>query len=88
MNKKYILTGDMPSSCRRCDIEVCLNANLVQRCGLKWSLDTSIGCETNRHPQCPLQDTTELLEALDRITKTAWADGDDYNKLYKAIGGE
>ena len=42
------------------------------------------------HPQCPLQDTTELLEALDYI-KIITKDKNkikSYYKLYNALGGK
>ena len=46
-------------------------------------------CEANVLEQCPLQDTTELLEALEELSKNMRfeSDIDAYNKLYKALGG-
>ena len=47
-------------------------------------------CEANVLEQCPLQDTTELLEALEELSKNMRfeSDIDAYNKLHKALGGK
>ena len=61
-------------------------------------------CEANVLEQCPLQETTELLEALEWLNRRAriWGECDlpeekngfliavkkDYDKLHKALGGK
>jgi hypothetical protein len=58
---KYVLTGDMPKSCSNCDICSPIRGN--NHCNFIGHKVTDF--RTSRHPQCPLQDTTELLEALE-----------------------
>ena len=91
---KSILVIDTPSSCRECYNS---DNNIGVHCIYKFHGKA----RTQRHPQCPLQDTTELLEALESINNMGVSDGEggyynpiqfhkkkQYNKLYKALGGE
>jgi hypothetical protein len=64
---KFILTGDMPKSCSECGFKRVDNDSYNE-----WYVCNRTGIKVDRykdqvHPQCPLQDTTELLEALERI---------------------
>lgn len=89
---KYILTGDMPKSCSECEYRS-LSLDYGEEEEMIWCdiLHTPVdNCNTKRHPQCPLQDTTELLEELETI-KIVTKNKDKikaYYKLYKALGGE
>ena len=78
---KSILVIDTPNSCSECR-----NMENNVRCIYKyWGK-----AQTQRHPQCPLQDTTELLEALNYI-KIITKDKNkikSYYKLYNALGGK
>ena len=85
---KSILVRDTPKSCSECNMGVafsahygtvkCLADNELKECN-KYEFTN------DRHPQCPLQDTTELLEVLDR--NILGLSNKDYTMLHKALGG-
>ena len=50
---------ELPSSCSECDFYYQGACN-IRNAHISTLCDT----KKERHPQCPLQDTTELLEAL------------------------
>ena len=100
---KSILVIDTPKSCLDCMLAYEQpHDSGVYYCIKKRNLDIE-EYETQRHPQCPLQDTTELLEALEELDKAKkyaiskigifTKDGEKekletaYNKLHKALGG-
>lgn len=56
----------MPKSCSECKFCETNSINKDRGCVFDVWLDIHTKeYETSRHPQCPLQDTTELLEALE-----------------------
>jgi|LGOV01.1.fsa_nt_gb hypothetical protein len=90
----------MPKSCSACKFCYSRKDILGQKVLLCLIKNPSIQNVTKyiqqRHPQCPLQDTTELLEALEEIGNyfsfrsiTPFKDKmpEQYTKLYKALGG-
>jgi|LGVF01.2.fsa_nt_gb hypothetical protein len=93
--KQSLLVIDTPKSCSECDFsqtedwgdECCIL--LPYEKGIN-NVEKHIGI----HPQCPLQDTTELLEALDKVSNSPVVAFDieaqevqqAYNKLHKALG--
>ena len=90
---KSILVIDTPKSCSECRYRVrdtdgvyCVNG-IEELCpyGRKYN-----EYEHKVHPLCPLQDTTELLEALEELSKNMRfeSDIDAYNKLHEALGGK
>lgn len=96
---KFILTGDMPNSCSKClyehDVDGYKGFCMVGHIYL-GGLGVATEYETSRHPQCPLQNTTELLGALETLKAlTEWEptiQGQEeshkaYKKLHKALGG-
>ena len=91
---KSILIIDTPKSCSECEFsqmedwgdECCIL--LPYEKGVN-NVEKHIGI----HPQCPLQDTTELLEALESFSLYYGAqqyveETKAYNKLHKALGGK
>ena len=97
MNKS-ILVIDTPKSCIECKYN--LNVGHRNMCALNEKIE-EVYHTRKRHQQCPLQDTTELLEALESLNNIGVSDGEggfynpiqfhkkkEYNKLYKALGGE
>jgi len=93
---KYILTGDMPNNCSECEFaKIHKNAkdNFQFRCinNLR-QFTTHNDYWTKRHPQCPLPDATEAIEALQtsdsyRIAGKHVLDREAYKTVLKALGG-
>ena len=103
---KSILVIDTPKSCSECDLcehitwwskeKITANFDCAILGIEKFSKDSKDSWSSPRHPQCPLQDTTELLEALEYLYTMSCIDilNDKelrdlaYNKLHKALGGQ
>jgi len=105
MNKSILVT-DTPKSCSECRYGGGeLNKAYYSKVPLQFDCNAS-GItyrtteklyDTKRHPKCPLQDTTELLEALHTFTEECYDREDEYGldidmvnsaeQLYKALGG-
>ena len=96
---KSILLVDTPKSCSECDFKFG-NLDYRKKCYcLRTGEEVQNYMKQERHPQCPLQDTTELLEALEedifelddsfiyRTDETLKEIVVDLKKLYKALGG-
>lgn len=105
---KSILVIDTPKSCSECEFKRISQMGYETNCILTkidvlgWT--AKVDYTESRHPQCPLQDTTELLEALEEVKEVAEFYqrninnslmvniGDKllikYNKLRTALGGE
>jgi len=79
---KSILVIDTPKSCHKCE--------LIKSCKVVPFTNTKEEWD-KIHPQCPLQDTTELLEALNNIQEWRGVEGiecdDEFKILQKALGG-
>ena len=89
---KMFLLVDKVKNCSECDVN----------CTIRSPYDAQVTHNKyadKRHPQCPLQDTTELIEDLKLLEECAKVasecdinDMDDvrqsYNKLHKALGGK
>ena len=99
---KSILVIDTPKSCSECDFKFG-NLDYRKKCYcLRTGEEVQNYMKQERHPQCPLQDTTELLEAVCRLGSRAnrlfkirpkdnQFDKEEQNdvlidKLYKALG--
>ena len=89
---KSILVIDTPKRCSECELRTGDGEMFCIPTG-KYLWDYMYkydGC----HPQCPLQDTTELLEALKQLDEEVdWSQSNiDWEetclKLYKALGVE
>ena len=98
---KSILIIDTPKSCTECKLIVVANSKLycplIRRVGEAIEINKWVN-EKMKHHRCPLQDTTELLEALGMIGnqkdymgyspfKESMSIKSHYNKLHKALGG-
>ena len=70
MNKSILLI-DTPKRCAECKFQYSSRLSNSTLFGCKANhrivYDTVGGMEFDRHPQCPLQDTKELLELFDSI---------------------
>ena len=104
MKDKYsILRVKTPKSCSECELFTCNTYLYYQIEEIKCLADNELKeCNeyefrNDRHPQCPLQDTTELLKTLEdlggHILDNGWNtrkvnSTHQYNKLHKALGGQ
>ena len=91
---KSILVIDTPKSCRECHLFKSeyhsYTLEHFMMCKVNGKLNIGKDYATKCHPQCPLQDTTELLEALEKLKKyplLPHSEFEAYNKLHKALGG-
>jgi len=106
MNKSILLI-DTPKSCRGCKFfsdadsfhELFWCDALMKPLHFR---EENFDMRKERHPQCPLQDTTELLEALEEIGNESITifdrrkgtysycinETDEYEILYKVLSGE
>ena len=96
--KQSLLVIDTPKSCSECEFQVDMYG-YIPVCVNDLTLDLGeLGCkeiyETQRHPKCQLQYTTELLEALNFINSLPTGEQkrhklyvEAYNKLHKALSG-
>jgi len=103
MSKSILPPIDTPKSCRECPLfKSEYNSYTLEHfmmCKVNGKLNIGKDYAAKRHQQCPLQDTTELLEALKEIgLARIWCGSDitvpvnmqkekAYNKLHKALGG-
>ena len=93
MNKSILLI-DTPKRCAECKFQDSSRLSNSTLFGCKAHnrivYDTVGGMEFDRHPQCPLQDTTKLLEALNKMMIPNLRYGEDTieYKLYKVLSGE
>jgi hypothetical protein len=91
---KSILVIDTPKNCSECKL-----AKLGFQCSVIKGFHSIKYQIINKeiHPQCPLQDATELLEALEKLKPSGWRldeqsqteyiKENSYNKLRNALGG-
>ena len=95
---KSILVVDTPKNCSECEFYIGFDDDGYGVCH-NGSFDINCNkAKEQRHPQCPLQDTTDLLEALEELKLEyegdlrGFLDFEEakrlYNKLYKALGGK
>ena len=70
---KSILVIETPKSCRECPLfKSEYNSYTLEHfmmCKVNGKLNIGKDYATKCHPQCPLQDTTELLEALEVLKR-------------------
>jgi len=91
---KSILVIDTPNSCNECEFKGYKSENVQYTCcsRLDYCLYDNM-LENGKFKNCPLQDTTELLQELEKVI--AYAHDSYYskehesahNKLYKSLGG-
>lgn len=63
---RYFITGDMPNSCSECEYDGTSFGHW--KCNKLKSLEyTPFSWLHKRHPQCPLQDTTELISHINLL---------------------
>jgi len=81
---------DTPESCSECEYQQ--RGSIVCTALMNRRLDMTFNHKEERHPQCPLQDTTELLKALEeignRMPYIKLSEFTEYKKLHKALGGK
>ena len=87
--KQSLLVIETPKSCSKCKL-VCKIVEDFLSNEKNDTYNALMFLENDRHPQCPLQDTTELLEALNNFDE--WNCNTVsmiklINKLHKALGG-
>ena len=95
-DKMSMLVFPTPKSCLECDLATYDSIDKKYKCVKGFSVGEYFNDNTI-HPQCPLQDTTELLEALNYMYEWYINNYGDYADVYfeeahhhihKALGGK
>lgn len=93
---KFILTGDMPKSCSECELaitewaEVEVNGVSTRTFVYRCILGKGTVMPNTLNPDCPLQDTTELLKDCSRLSECIRNSDDEraLERIRKSLGGK